>query len=38
MKYIIIEIQLNADGSVDNLLTAYDTHNATESCYEHTGA
>ena len=33
MKYIVIEIQTNSDGTVGNLVTAYGTRNAAESAY-----
>ena len=33
VKYIVIEIQTNADGTVGNLVTAHDTRNAAESAY-----
>lgn len=33
MKYIVIEIQTNADGTVGNLVTAYDTRNEGESAF-----
>ena len=33
MKYIVIEIQTNADGSVGTLLTAYDRREEAESKY-----
>ena len=33
MKYLVIEIQKNADGAVGNLVYAYDTINAAESKY-----
>lgn len=32
-KYIVIEIQTNADGTVGNLVTAHDTRNAAESAF-----
>ena len=31
MRYIVIEIQTSADGTVGNLVTAYDTLNEAES-------
>ena len=33
MKYIVIELQTNADGTVGNIVTAYDDRNAAESQY-----
>ena len=33
MKYLVIEIQTNQDGTVGNLVTAHDTLNAAESKY-----
>lgn len=33
MKYIVIELQTNATGSVSNIVTAYDDRNAAESKY-----
>ena len=33
MKYVVIEMQTAADGTVGNLVTAYDTRNAAESGY-----
>lgn len=33
MKYLVIEIQTNADGTVGNIVTAHDTRNAAESAY-----
>ena len=33
MKYLVLEIQTNADGTVGNLVTAYDTRNEAESAY-----
>lgn len=33
MKYIVIEIQKNKDGSVGNLVTAHDSYNAAASKY-----
>lgn len=33
VKYIVVEIQTNADGTVGNLVTAVDTRNAAESAY-----
>ena len=33
MKYIVMEIQTNATGTVGNLVNAYDTQNAAESQY-----
>lgn len=35
MKYLVIELQTAADGSVANLVTAHDTRNAAESKYHH---
>ena len=32
-KYIVIEMQTNADGTVGNLVSAYDERNAAESAY-----
>ena len=32
-KYIVLEIQTNANGTVGNLVTAYDDRNAAESAY-----
>lgn len=32
-KYIVIEIQTMADGTVANVTTAYDSQNAAESAY-----
>lgn len=32
-KYIVVEIQTNADGTVGNLVSAYDTRNAAESAF-----
>ena len=33
MKYLVMEIQTNADGSVGNIVTAYDDRNEAESAY-----
>lgn len=33
MKYLVIEIQTNTDGSVGNLVYAYDSRNEAESKY-----
>ena len=33
MKYIVVEIQKNAQGQVANLVTAYDDKSAAESHY-----
>lgn len=33
MKYIVFEIQTNSDGTVGNLVSAYDTRNGAESAY-----
>lgn len=33
MKYIVIEMQTNADGTVGNIVTAHDTRNEAESKY-----
>jgi len=33
MKYLVIEIQTNADGTVGNLVFAYDDRNQAESKY-----
>lgn len=33
MKYLVIEIQTNADGTVGNLVYAYDDRNQAESKY-----
>jgi len=33
MKYIVLEIQTNANGEVGNLLTAYDERSAAENKY-----
>lgn len=33
MRYIVMEIQTNSDGTVGNLVTAHDTRNAAESAY-----
>lgn len=33
MKYLVIELQTNADGSVANIVTAYDNRNEAESAY-----
>lgn len=33
MKYLVIEIQTSADGSVANLVTAYDDRNLAESAF-----
>lgn len=33
MKYLVIEIQTNADGTVANLVYAYDDRNEAESKY-----
>ena len=33
MKYLTIEIQTSADGTVSNLVTAHDTRLAAESTY-----
>ena len=33
MKYLVIEIQTNTDGSVGNLVYAYDNRNEAESKY-----
>lgn len=32
-KYIVVECQTNADGTVGNLISAYDTRNEAESAY-----
>ena len=32
-KFIVIEIQTNADGTIGNLVTSYDSRNAAESSY-----
>lgn len=36
MKYIVIEIQTSADGTVGNIVTAHDTRNEAESKYHAT--
>lgn len=33
MKYLVIEIQTQADGQVGNIVTAYDDRNTAESAY-----
>ena len=33
MKYLVIEIQVHADGQVGNIVTAYDDRNTAESAY-----
>ena len=33
MKYIVIELQTNADGNVGNIVKAYDERDAAESAY-----
>ena len=33
MKYIVIELQTNADGTVGNIVTSHDTRQAAESKY-----
>ena len=33
MKYIVIEIQTNTDGTVGNIVSSYDTRNEAESHY-----
>ena len=33
MKYLVIEIQTQADGTVSNIVTAYDDRNTAESAY-----
>ena len=33
MKYLVIEIQTAQDGTVSNLVSAYDTRNEAESAY-----
>jgi hypothetical protein len=33
MKYVVLELQTNSDGTVGNLVTAHDTRNAAESAY-----
>lgn len=33
MKYLVIEIQTQADGTVSNIVTAYDDKNTAESAY-----
>ena len=33
MKFIVIELQTNGDGTVGNLVTAHDTRNEAESAY-----
>ena len=33
MKYIVIEIQVNQDGTVGNIVTSYDSLNSAESHY-----
>lgn len=33
MKYLVIELQTNADGSVANIVTTYDERNQAESAY-----
>ena len=33
MKYIVVEIQTSADGTVGNLVSSYDSRNAAESAY-----
>lgn len=33
MKYVVIELQTNSDGTVGNLATVHDTRNAAESAY-----
>ena len=33
MKYIVIELQTAANGSVSNIVTAYDTRNEADSAY-----
>lgn len=33
IKYLVIEIQTNADGTVGNIVTAHDTRNAAESAF-----
>lgn len=32
-KYIVVECQTNADGTVGSLISVYDTRNAAESAY-----
>lgn len=32
-KYIVVECQTNADGTVSSLISAYDTRNQAESAY-----
>lgn len=33
MKYILIELQTSADGTVGNIVTAYDSRDAAESAW-----
>ena len=33
MKYILIELQTNADGTVGNIVTAYDSYDQAESAW-----
>ena len=33
MKYIVIELQTNSDGTVGNIVTAYDSRDEAESHY-----
>ena len=33
MKYLVIELQTQADGTVSNIVTAYDNRNEAESAY-----
>lgn len=33
MKFIVVEIQTNSDGTVGNLITAYDNRNEAEQKY-----
>lgn len=33
MKYLVIELQTQADGTVANIVTAYDERNQAESAY-----
>lgn len=33
MKYLVVEIQTNADGSVGNIVTTFDDQNSAESAY-----
>lgn len=33
LKYVVIELQTQQDGTVSNITTAYDTRNAAESAF-----